>query len=66
MIKSLGILIGGIFVGAIGMEIFHRKYPKALNEVYTKTCQVASEAKEAFKTGYRNAVRPQTAVEAGA
>jgi hypothetical protein len=62
MFKSLGILIGGIFVGAVGIEIIHRKYPKVLNKVYTKTREVASEAKEAFKTGYKNAVRPQVAV----
>lgn len=62
MFKSLGILIGGIFVGAVGIEIIHRKYPKVLNKVYTKTREVASEAKEAFKTGYKDAVRPQAAV----
>lgn len=66
MTRSLVVLIGGIFVGAVGMEIIHRKYPKALDKVYTKTCQVVSEAKEAFKAGYENAVRPQAAVEPGA
>ena len=56
MIKSLGILIGGVFVGAVGVEIVRRKYPGALNKLYTKTCEAASGAKEAFKKGYANAV----------
>ena len=30
MVKSLGILIGGIFVGAVGAEIVRKKYPKTM------------------------------------
>jgi hypothetical protein len=59
MIKSLGILIGGIFVGAVSIEIIRKKYPKALNNLYAKVCDMASEAKEAFKKGYVNAVQPR-------
>ena len=59
MIKSLGILIGGVFIGAVGVEIIRREYPKALDKLYSKTCKVTSGAKEAFKKGYTNAVQAQ-------
>jgi hypothetical protein len=63
MIKSLGILIGGIFVGAVGAEIIRKKYPKALDELCSKTCEMTSGVKEAFKKGYANAMRSQQAAE---
>jgi len=56
MVKSLGILIGGIFVGAVSAEIIRKKYPKAMNSVYAKTCEITSGVKEAFKKGYENAI----------
>ena len=59
MIKSMAILIGGVFVGAVGSEIIRKKYPKAMNNIYARTCEVASEVKEAFKKGYTSAVQPQ-------
>jgi len=64
MIKSLGILIGGVFVGAVGVEIIHRKYPDALDKICTKTREMTSGIKEAFKNGYENATRPQAAPSA--
>jgi len=66
MLKSLGILLGGVFVGAIGVEIINKKYPEAMNKLYTKTCDVASGAKDAFKKGYANAVEPQQTAQASA
>jgi len=63
MFKSLGILVGGIFVGAVGAEIIRKKYPKAMNTVYAKTCEITSGVKEAFKKGYANAMQPQQAAE---
>ena len=57
MVKSLGILIGGIFVGAVGAEIVRKKYPKAMKSVYAKTCEITSGVKEAFKKGYEDAAR---------
>jgi hypothetical protein len=63
MVKSLGILIGGIFVGAVGAEIVRKKYPKAVKSVYAKTCEITSDVKEAFKKGYANAMHPQQAAE---
>ena len=73
MIKSLGIVIGGIFIGAVGIEIIHKKYPKAMVKFYKKAGKMTSgakevcrEAKEAFKAGYENAARPRKAAPAGA
>ena len=56
MIKSLGVLIGGIFVGAVGAEILRKKYPETLNKLCSKTCDITSGVKEAFKKGYSNAM----------
>lgn len=61
MIKGLGILIGGVFVGAVGIEIIHRKYPDTLDKLCTKTREITSGIKEAFKKGYENAMQPQPA-----
>ncbi len=66
MVKSLGILIGGIFVGAVGAEIIRKKYPKAMNNIYAKTCEITSAAKESFKKGYADAMQPQQAVQPSA
>ena len=73
MIKSLGIMIGGIFIGAVGMEIICKKYPEALDKFYKRTRKIASgakevcrEAKEAFGKGYENAMRSQAAAEPSA
>ena len=54
MVKSLGILIGGIFVGAVSAEIIRKKYPKSMNNVYAKTCEIASDVKRAFKRYWVN------------
>jgi len=61
MLKSLGILIGGVFVGAVSVEVIRRKCPDALDKLYNKTREVASEVKEAFKNGYEKASQPRPA-----
>lgn len=66
MVKSLGILIGGIFVGAVGAEIFRKKYPKTLNKLCSRACEIKSGVKEAFKKGYENAMQSQQAAEPSA
>ena len=65
MLKSLGIVIGGVFVGAVAMEIIHKKCPNALDKLYSKTHEITSGAKEAFKKGYENAMRPREAAQSG-
>ena len=65
MLKGLGILIGGIFVGAVGMEVARQKYPDAPDKVYAKMRQIASGLKAAFKEGYQRATKPQEAAGEG-
>ena len=66
MLKSLGIMIGGIFVGAVGMELIHKKYPRALDKLCKKGSNLAAGIKEGFRKGYENATRPARAAKAGA
>jgi len=66
MIKTLGILVGGIFVGAAGVEVVRRKYPDALAKLYATVRKIASEARESFKRGYENATRSKEAAVASA
>jgi len=61
MLKSLGILIGGVFVGAVSVEVVRKKCPDALDKLYKKTREVASEVKDAFKNGYEKASQPRQA-----
>ena len=63
MFKELGIIIGGIFVGAVGVELIRKKYPDALGKLHTKTRKITSEAKKAFKEGYESAGLSRQAVE---
>ncbi len=63
MVKSLGILLGGVFVGAVSAEIIRKKYPKTINGVYAKVCEITSGVKESFKKGYENAMQSQQAAE---
>ncbi len=63
MIKSLGILVGGIFIGAVGAEILRKKCPETLGKLYTKACEITSGVNEAFKKGYKNATQPQQAAK---
>lgn len=65
MFKSLGILLGGIFVGAVGAEIIRKKYPNVMEDVYDETSEMISVVKEAFKKGYANAMQSKQAVKPG-
>lgn len=54
MAKTLGILLGGVFVGAVGMEVLRRKYPDCVHKLCAKVKQATLAAKQAFKEGYRS------------
>lgn len=57
MLKGLGILAGGIFVGACGMEIIRKKYPEGLDNLYATINRATTKAKEAFMEGYYSALK---------
>ena len=61
MLKSLGILMGGVFVGAVAVEVVRKKCPDAMDELYARVCGFASETKEAFKNGYKKATETRAA-----
>jgi len=63
MIKSLGFLLGGVFVGAVGVELVRKKYPQALDGLYSKARSATNDAVEAFKKGYEKAVHPEQAAQ---
>ena len=62
MLKILGILLGGVFVGAVAMEVLRKKCPDTMDKLCTKTHEITSEVKDAFKNGYEKANQPKTAV----
>jgi len=65
MLKSIGVILGGVFIGAVGMEVFRRTCPGGMDKLYSKTREVALGAKGAFKNGYASATRSKdTAVPA--
>jgi hypothetical protein len=73
MIKGLAICIGGIFIGAVGMEIIQKKYPKAMNKLYKKADKIITgtkkgykQAKDAFKAGYESSTKTRKAAPTGA
>jgi len=66
MFKELGVIVGGIFIGAVGVEVLRKKCPGTLDKLYAKTREIPSEVKEAFRKGYENASRSQQSAEPSA
>ena len=58
MLKGLGILASGIFVGAVGMEIIHKKYPEGLDRLHVAMNELTVKVRGAFMDGYCSAVKP--------
>ena len=63
MFKEFGILLGGIFVGAVTAEIIRKKCPNLGNKFCMSICNVTSGVKDAFKAGYQNATQLHKAAE---
>jgi hypothetical protein len=64
MFKEFGVLLGGIFVGAVTAEIIRRKCPNVGGKLHTKICNMSSGVKDAFKAGYENATQQHQAAKA--
>ncbi|NQV33024.1 MAG: hypothetical protein HQ515_10035 [Phycisphaeraceae bacterium] len=54
MLKDFGILLGGVFVGAVVMEIVRKKCPKVGATISKKVGCAGQGLKEAFKAGYES------------
>ncbi len=63
MFKSLGVMIAGMFVGALVMEVFRKACPDALDKAYERSREIASGAKEAFQKGYEGITSPRDGPE---
>ena len=59
MIKGIGILGGGVFIGALWAEIARRGWPGGFDKLYTKVGGLGDTARNAFKEGYHGAVSAQ-------
>jgi hypothetical protein len=60
MLKTVAVLVGGIFVGAIAMEIIHMECPGKLQRFYGKLGSLSSGVKEGFLEGYHSTARRAT------
>jgi len=63
MLKELGILLGGVFIGAVVMEIVRRKYPTAEAKIRREVHRTSNGVKEAFKAGYESVKQSSAPVE---
>ncbi|MBF0197959.1 MAG: hypothetical protein HQL32_09620 [Planctomycetes bacterium] len=59
--KAVGILLSGIFVGAVGVEICHRKYPKGMKKTCDSVKKMKTNLAKSFKDGYKNATEKTVA-----
>ncbi len=66
MLKELGILCAGIFVGAVGAELIRKSGPKFVNKVGQKTNQTITNLRKAFIAGYKDATHRQETVRPSA
>ena len=64
MLRTLGVVLGGLFAGAVVMEVVHKKYPDGLDRLYSKIGGIGSGIKEGFKEGYQSAKKAQEPAEA--
>ena len=63
MLKALGFVVGGLFAGAVAMEVVHRKCPDRLDKFYSKASDLAAGMKEGFKEGYRGVTKSEAPAE---
>ena len=64
MLKTLGVVVGGMFAGAVVMEIIHKKCPEKLDKLYSTVGDLVDGMKEGFKEGYQSVTESVTPAEA--
>jgi hypothetical protein len=57
VLRTLAVLLGGVFAGAVAIEIVHKEYPDSLDKLYFTMGTVASGVKDGFKEGYESALK---------
>ena len=67
MLKLLGILLGGVFLGSAGVEVLNRAKPKLINKVRDKAHKMVDDSgksltaiKSAFVEGFNEAAKLKT------
>ncbi len=65
MFKGLGILVSGIFIGAVGAEVIRKACPGSLDKLYAKAAGLTNVAKDAFLEGYHGVLGTQEPAPAG-
>jgi len=66
MDKTLLAVLGGVFLGAVAVEVVRKKYPEYAEKFYATLAEVGATAKEAFKEGYASVPDAPKAAEAEA
>ncbi|NQV31176.1 MAG: hypothetical protein HQ515_00695 [Phycisphaeraceae bacterium] len=56
MLKIIGVLAGGIFVGAVGIEIIGEKYPRMMAKARKKVRRGIWETKDTLRDGYHKVI----------
>lgn len=62
MLRTLGVVIGGMFVGAVAVEVLRKKYPDGTEKLYSKVNEFGSGIKQGLKDGFHRATK-SSAVE---
>lgn len=53
MIKTFGVIVAGVFIGAVLTEVLRQAKPKILSDVEARASSFFSDFKAAFKDGYK-------------
>ena len=66
MYKTLGIVIGGMFAGAVVMEVLHKKCPNTVAKIYSTADDLTAGIADGFKEGYQSVTKSDKKAEAEA
>ena len=64
MLRVVALVLGGVFVGAVAMEVVHKRYPDRLDKLYSKVGNFASGIKNGFKEVYKSVAKTQEPAQA--
>ncbi len=64
MLKTIGVVVGGIFVGAVAAEILREKCPEKVDALYAKVKSFSDRIKAGFNEGYCSVTQRAESTEA--